>query len=260
MPSRDSRASEPLITRYRPLEFDQVVGNVGVIQKLVAALRKEGRPHAFLFSGPSGTGKTTLARICGVEINASIIEIDAASHSGVDDTRRIVEICGFGSIYPEANRMFIVDECHHLSAHAWGPLLNLLEEPRPDVYFSLCTTEPTKIPEPVETRCFPVPLRFLKYEELRGLALQIAALEGWTVQPDVLQAIVLAAKDTPRRALNILQAAHDARSAAELEPYIPPEPMTCEPQAERTVVPVDEPQVEQNELITRLRYLQEQKR
>src|ERR1700740_2465875 len=121
--------SQPLITKYRPQSFDECIGNEVCIKALTAAVRCDTRPHTYLFTGPTGVGKTTLARIIAKEVNAFISEMDAASNSGVDDTRKIVEITKFKPVNEFPCCMIIIDECHALSKQAWQPLLKLTEEP-----------------------------------------------------------------------------------------------------------------------------------
>jgi len=136
-----------LITRYRPISFNEVVGNTEIIKALADAVHSESCPHDYLFTGCAGIGKTSLARIIAKEINASINEVDAASHSSVEDTRLIVEASGFTSIMLQQNKMYIIDECHNLSRKAWEPLLKLIEDPPSSVFVSLCTTDPKNIPD-----------------------------------------------------------------------------------------------------------------
>lgn len=103
--------STPIITKYRPITFGEVIGNTEIVKGLSDAVRGPNCPHGFLFTGPAGVGKTTLSRIIAAEIGASILEIDAASHSGIDDTRLLVEASGFTSITLQPNRLYIIDEC-----------------------------------------------------------------------------------------------------------------------------------------------------
>lgn len=103
--------SDSFITKYRPEAFDEVVGHQTVIAALQRALEGNDRPHCYLLTGPSGTGKTTIARIIGKYLGAEIQEIDAASHSGVADMREIVELSQYMSLTGEGNRIYIIDEC-----------------------------------------------------------------------------------------------------------------------------------------------------
>lgn len=208
--------SLPLITKYRPINFNEVIGNETCIGKLQAAVNSDSRPHAYLFTGSSGIGKTTLARIIASEIKASVLEIDAASNSGVEDMRLLVEASGFQPISTHATRLYIIDECHTLTKNAWQALLKLLEEPPAYLFIALCTTEISKVPETIKTRCYSVPLKPLKPKEMEELISMVCELEEWTVKPDVFQAILQASTGQPRKALSILQAGHSITTREEL--------------------------------------------
>src|SRR5580765_4109298 len=197
--------TKQLITKHRPTSFEEVMGNAKVVESLIQAIRRESRPHAFLFVGPSGVGKTTLARITAKELDAFVNEINAATHSGVDATRQIVEVSGFSSLMREKNKMYVIDECHNLSQKAWQPLLKLIEEPPEDFYLALCTTDSETVPDTIKTRCFPVTLLALTLSQMNTYVAKIAKWEGWTVQKDVLAAIARAAEGSPRMALSILE-------------------------------------------------------
>jgi DNA polymerase-3 subunit gamma/tau len=255
--------SRPLITKYRPTAFTEVVGNVALVQSLANAVRKQARPHGYLFTGISGIGKTTLAYIVAKEINAHIEEIDAATYSGVETAREIVNISYFSVITGEPNRLLLIDEAHCLSNLAWNPYLKLIEKSPKHNYFAFCTTDPTNIPDTIKTRCFPVALKPLTSTDLRTYIADIAEREGWTVQHDVLTSIVLAAKGSPRMALSFLEAGHDAHSVGELAQIISPEPIAREhrPTRNMAVDPVDEAQLEQlRESISRIHYLRAKER
>jgi DNA polymerase-3 subunit gamma/tau len=212
--------NSPIITKYRPIDFIEVIGNVEIVNALSAAVRGPNCPHAYLFTGSAGIGKTTLARIIAKEVKASILEIDAASHSSVDDTRLLVVASGFSSITLQPNRLYIIDEAHNLSSKAWEPLLKLLEDPPHSIYIALCTTNPKNIPATITSRCYPVALRPIKSVELQDLLSVVAELEGWTIHNDIFMPMVMAAEGSARKALTILQAGHAAQSRDELSRII----------------------------------------
>lgn len=212
--------SVPLITKYRPTDFDEMVGHEAQLGALRRALVSDSCPHAFLFTGVAGLGKTTLARIVARVLEAEVIEIDAASHSSVDAMRELVEVGNHMSLTGAGRRLFLIDECHALSKQAWQALLKILEEPPPHLFLALCTTEHAKVPETIVTRCFHVALRPLSDPEITDLVLAVAGAERWDVRDDVVQAVVQAATGQPRKSLSILQAVHDAASRDEVKRII----------------------------------------
>lgn len=210
----------PLITKYRPDDFDLVIGNQFCVKSLAEAVRGGSCPHAFLLTGPSGIGKTTLARIIGKELNAFVVEINAALKSGIDDSRDLAEAANFRPISKNPTVLYIIDEFHNISQKGNEPLLKLLEDPPPHAYFALCTTEGTKIIETIKTRCYPVPLKALKQSDIEKLMELICELEEWTVDNDVFNGIVVAASGSARKALVLLQAGHAAKNREELSQLV----------------------------------------
>lgn len=211
---------EQLITKYRPVSFEEVLGNSEVIKSLAKAVREGPRPHAYLLTGSSGIGKTTLANIIAKEVDAAVTTIRAAVQSSVDDTRALADLAVFKPITVQKNSMYIIDECHNLSSKAFEPLLDLTEHPPDFLYVALCTTVPEKLPLTLKTRCFPVSLKPLKSNEIDDLLTAVADIEGWKVNNDVMSSIVMAAEGSARMALTILQAGHDCQSRDELSKIV----------------------------------------
>ena len=207
--------NETLITKYRPGDFDEIWGHEDIINALQRALKSTVCPHAFLFTGPSGVGKTTIARILGKHINAEILPFDAASHSTKEDALRLAELGQHFALGGAKARLLLIDEIHALSSAAFQSLLLILEEPPAHLYFALCTTELQKVPETILTRCYHVALRALKDREIEELLSAICDAEAWKIDADVLQLIVQSSTGQPRKALSLLQSCHDAPSREE---------------------------------------------
>lgn len=202
----------PLHRKYRPTSFKEVRGQDAVLKSIKTALASATRPHAFLFSGITGTGKTTIARLAAVACGVSpenITEIDAASNSGIDAMRDVLaplRYQGFGS---SPNKMIIIDEAQGLSKQAFDSLLKTLEEPPQHVYFALCTTNPGKIPASINSRCAGYALRPLNRKELLELLYEVADAEGFKTSDAIIEAAAEAANGSPRQALVNLQKVHD---------------------------------------------------
>ena len=168
-------AYQVLYRTYRPARFDEVVGQEYIVKTLKNAIKLNKIAHAYLFAGPRGTGKTTIAKLFAKAINCTdfkeeacdkcdsclsfiagnhpdIIEMDAASNNGVDDIRRIVEEIPYAPILGKY-KVYIIDEAHMLTANAFNALLKTLEEPPEHVVFILATTDPQKVIPTVLSRC-----------------------------------------------------------------------------------------------------------
>lgn len=143
-----------LAVKYRPSDFTSMIGQISVIKILEKQIEKRDFAHCYLFTGSSGIGKTTVARILANKINkgqGTPIEIDAASNNGVDNIRAIVEDAKLRAFDAEY-KVFILDEVHSLTSASWQAFLKCLEEPPKYTIFMLCTTEPKKIPQTILNR------------------------------------------------------------------------------------------------------------
>lgn len=199
--------NKDLHVKYRPQDFDEVIGQDHIVESLKALFKGNQHPHAFLFTGSSGTGKTTLSRIVAGMLGCTeggIIELDAASHSGVDSIRELTQSLSYATFGENRNKFIILDEAHALSKSAWQALLKTLEEPPEHVYFALCTTEADKVPDTIKTRCHTYNLKEVGYDNL--LELLSAVVEAESIELDVkaLRVIAQAAMGSPRRALTYL--------------------------------------------------------
>ncbi len=178
---KKERKSEGVLYRkYRPHNFESIIGQEHVVKVLEGAVKLGNIAHAYLFSGSRGTGKTSLARILARAIGTSandLVEMDAASNRGIDDVREIrdsVNTLPFESKY----KVYIIDEVHMLTKDAWNAFLKTLEEPPAHVIFILATTEPEKVPETVVSRCQTFTFKKPNLSTLKDFALTIAKKEG----------------------------------------------------------------------------------
>lgn len=218
-----------LYRRYRPESFGEMIGQSQVTEPLMTALRGDRVGHAYLFSGPRGCGKTTSARIlarclncaqgptdtpCGtcdscVELSRGgggsldVVEIDAASHNGVDDARELRERAVFA---PSRDRykIFILDEAHMVTAQGFNALLKLVEEPPPHVKFIFATTEPEKVLGTIRSRTHHYPFRLVPPAAMLEYVEQLCKEEGVATQAGVLPLVVRAGGGSPRDTLSLL--------------------------------------------------------
>jgi DNA polymerase-3 subunit gamma/tau len=204
--SREGRHST-LYRQYRPQSWDEVRGQGQVTDVLQKAIQNKKLAHAYLFCGPRGTGKTTVARILARELGVSekdLYEIDAASNTGVDNIRELreaVNVMPFESPY----RFYIIDEAHMLSRAAWNAFLKTLEEPPAHVMFVMATTERDKIPDTIQSRCEIYTFRQPTREMLADTMGDVAKSEGYALEKPAAELIALLAEGSFRDALSILQ-------------------------------------------------------
>ncbi len=224
-----------LARKYRPTRLSELAGQEAVVRILTNAIAQERIAQAFLLTGVRGTGKTTTARIiaralncvgpdgqggptpapCGVcehctaiseDRHVDVIEMDAASRTGVADIRELIEGVRYRPVSAR-RKVYIIDEVHMLSASAFNALLKTLEEPPPHVVFIFATTEIRKVPVTVLSRCQRFDLRRLEQEELAGLFTGIAAKEGVEVEAEALAMSARAADGSARDGLSLLDQA-----------------------------------------------------
>ena len=171
-----------LAVKYRPKKFEDCLGNPSIIKILKKQIEKKDYAHCYLFTGSSGIGKTTIARILANEINdynGTPIEIDAASNNGVDNIRAIVEdakLRAFDAMY----KVYIIDEAHAITTAGWQAFLKCLEEPPKYTIFMLCTTEPKKIPQTILNRVMRFNLAKVSDNLIEERLKYICEQEGFT--------------------------------------------------------------------------------
>lgn len=199
-------------TKYRPRSFDDIVGNEATVRSITQILSDDpGANHTWMFTGPSGTGKTTIARIIARELGATgagIIESNAAQYRGIDDTKRLIAQVQF-RVPGSPITAYILDECHQLTNDSQQLLLKILEEPPEHAYFILCTTDPQKIKETIRTRCLQYKMEALKEKDVDDLLGHVAELEKLDLSDEVADAIIESSAGSPRMALNLLQKVSD---------------------------------------------------
>jgi DNA polymerase-3 subunit gamma/tau len=217
-----------LARKYRPDGFDAVSGQEHVTRTLRNALKRDKVAHAYVFAGPRGVGKTSIARIFSKALNCekgltpdpcltckncleitqgtsfAVREIDGASHNSVDDVRDLIE--SFRALPPAGYRykVYIIDEVHMLSTAAFNALLKSLEEPPPNTVFILATTEVHKIPDTVLSRCQRHELRALSIKVIEDQLAKISEKEKFKIDRDVLQMIARLAEGSMRDAQSLL--------------------------------------------------------
>jgi DNA polymerase III subunit gamma/tau len=218
-----------LYRRYRPESFAELIGQSQVTDPLISALKADRVNHAYLFSGPRGCGKTTSARIlarclncvegptdtpCGkcpscIELarggsgSLDVVEIDAASHNGVDDARDLRERAIFAPAR-DRYKIFILDEAHMVTPQGFNALLKIVEEPPAHVKFIFATTEPEKVIGTIRSRTHHYPFRLVPPGELLDYLTQVLVSEGYSAQDGVMPMVVRASGGSVRDALSLL--------------------------------------------------------
>src|SRR5215203_2431770 len=224
-----------LARKYRPQTFTELIGQDAMVQTLGNAIARGRIAHAFLLTGVRGVGKTSTARLVAKALNCvgqdgqggptispcglceqcraisegrhiDVIEMDAASHTGIDDIREIIDAVRYASVSARF-KIYIIDEVHMLSKSAFNALLKTLEEPPAHVKFLFATTEVNKVPVTVLSRCQRFDLRRIPAEKLAAHFAHVAEAEGVDVEEEALQAIARAAEGSARDGLSILDQA-----------------------------------------------------
>lgn len=202
-----SEMTTALYRKYRPATFAEVQDQDHIVSVLEGAITKDAIPHALLFCGGRGTGKTTLARIFAREIGTSdvdLYEIDAASNRGIDDIRELKEAV-HTMPYESKRKVYIIDEVHMLTKEAFNALLKTLEEPPAHVVFILATTEEEKLLDTITSRCQVFTFRSPSRAVLAKTVTAVAKKEGFTLKKEAADLIAIAADGSFRDALGVTQ-------------------------------------------------------
>lgn len=216
-----------LYRKWRPQDFESVIGQPHIVRTLKNAIEKNKVAHAYLFSGPRGTGKTSTAKILAKALNCKhgptihpcgecetcrkitegssmdVLEIDAASNRGIDEIRSLRETVGFLPV-DGRYKVYIIDEVHMLTTEAFNALLKTLEEPPPHILFILATTEPHKIPATIHSRCQRYDFRRISAADIEARLTNIINKMDLSVEQDALKIIADAAEGGMRDALSLL--------------------------------------------------------
>ena len=214
---------QTLYRKYRSNDLNELIGQQHIIKTLTNAITHNRLSHAYIFSGPRGTGKTSTARILAKMVNQTnadmalcelcqkitqgscvdVIEIDAASHTGVDYMRQLIEQVQFLPVEAKY-KVFIIDEVHMLSTGAFNALLKTLEEPPQQVLFILATTELHKIPATIQSRAQTLHFRLLDSSVMKDHLANVCSLEGYTIDSQALEKVVNIANGGMRDGLSLL--------------------------------------------------------
>lgn len=201
-----------LYRTYRASDWGGIIGQGHVTQTLANQVKNGRVGHAYLFCGTRGTGKTSVARIFAAEVNGGkgngldTFEIDAASNNSVDNIRELVEKTKYPPSFAKY-KVYIIDEVHMLSTSAFNAFLKTLEEPPSHVIFILCTTEPHKLPQTIQSRCLRFDFHSVSSAEIAKLLEKVFAQENITATPGAVKMLADAGRGSVRDALSFAETA-----------------------------------------------------
>jgi len=196
-----------LYLKYRPNALTEIEGNREIVITLRGMFKKNEIPHSMLFHGPTGCGKTTLARIVAKELGCAennLIEIDTAQFRGIDtvrDLRKNIQYTPLGG----GIRVYIIDEVHKMTGDAQNAFLKILEDTPKHIYFILCTTDPQSLLPTIKGRCSQFQVQLLSDDDMKSLLTKIAELENDSIEDEIIEQITQDSQGHPRNALQILE-------------------------------------------------------
>lgn len=196
-----------LYRKLRPTDFDQIVGQQTAVKTLQGFISEEKTPHAILLTGPSGVGKTTIARILRNKLNCGeldFVEMNAADKGGIDYIRRIRDTMNLSPM-AGTSRVWLVEECHQLTEPAQQTILKMLEDCPNHVYFILTTTNPESLLKAIRTRCTEIKLSYLTAGQLAKVIRFILGKEKKKLSDEVISKIIVVAEGSARKALVLLE-------------------------------------------------------
>lgn len=211
--------SSPLHIKHRPSYLDEIIGNKETVSMIKSILNRElnEMPHAFLFTGPAGCGKTTIGRIIKCELGCSTAdyhEFNSSDTRGIDTIREIQQRSKFAPVNGDV-KVYLLDEVHQITGPAQEAMLKMLEDAPENVFFLLCTTNPEKLRKTLKSRCTTVQMSSLNSRDMTKLLTSIAETEEIEVSPEIIKAIIANADGSPREAVKLLDSIIDIDDDAE---------------------------------------------
>lgn len=199
-----------LYNKLRPKSLEEVVGNVGTVGALKTLFEAGAAkaPHAFLLHGPTGTGKTTFARIIRTMIGceeSDFLEVNAAANRGIDVVRELIQISATAPLSGNA-RLIVLDEAHQLTSQAQNALLKVMEDVSPSCFWVICTTEVGGVIKTIQNRCTTLETSLLRMKDMKDLLIHATAeISDQPLEDELMVEIIRAAAGSPRKALVILE-------------------------------------------------------
>lgn len=201
------KESEDFHTKYRPKNFDEVLGNKQLVRGMKTLLARGEFPHTVLLHGPLGCGKTSIAKIIASELESSMFsfdELDNAAYRGIESVRELIRKVEYTPMEGKT-KVVLMDECHKLTSDAQSALLKTLEHPPPHAYFILCTTDPEKLIPTVLSRCTKYEVEHLKDKHIMILLDRVLQAENIVMKDKVREMIVQRAEGCVRESLVLLK-------------------------------------------------------